>query len=145
MIFAYIMAPVIMSRWESEAHVLLLQNSARCTSKDPQFCRAHFEGSINQRSKFAVNLCLSELCSLRSAPRGIMEPSKWAPQSFGPMQCVSHFLLETYLWEPKYPQKSHLKLSYSLFFKVIVVNRCHFRDLYIPWEKYLRKKYFVSR
>ena len=69
--------------------------------------KAHFEGSIipqgatgmlqnSAGQRLTANLPRGVL-EPSNAPCGIMEPSKCAPRSFGTMQRVSRFLMETYL------------------------------------------------
>ena len=85
-----------MSPWESGTHVTLLQNSLGRTSKAPKFHRAHFKGSQTPPGKFAVYFCPAEFWSLWNVPRGIMEPLKCALRSFGAIQCVPRFFMETF-------------------------------------------------
>ena len=54
--------------------------------------------------------------SLQSAPRKVMEPPKCAPPSFGAMQPVPCFLMETQ-FQGQNTHKNHLKLGFILIFK----------------------------
>ena len=45
--------------------------------------------------KICLQSLLAEFWTLKSVPRGVIYTSKWAPRSFGAMQCVPHFLMET--------------------------------------------------
>ena len=122
--------------WPPRNYVSMRKQDKRCIAL--KLCGANFESTIvprgalwsskTPRGKFAVNLCPAEFWSLWSAPRGIMEPLKCAPQSLGAMQLVPAFS-----WRLSYgcqiSTKTLLKLRLSLFFKVIFVSHCHFRDL----------------
>ena len=81
--------------------------------------------------------------SLQSAPREVMEPPKCAPPSFGAMQPVPCFLMETQ-FQGQNTHKNHLKLGFILIFKCFFfVNDCCFRDLYNQCDIFLWKKYFT--
>ena len=77
-------------------------------------------------------------------PRGVLEPSKCAPRNYGAFEvrpaefwsnatCAPLFHGDIVMGA-KISIKNHLKLRLPLFFKVIFVSRCHFRDLYIHWD-----------
>ena len=62
----------------------------------PKLRRAHFEGSKlhgaqiegskTPQGKFAINLWPTKFWTPQSAPRGVLDPSICAPQSFGPLK-----------------------------------------------------------
>ena len=130
MIFVSILAPVTMSPRDSGAHVALLQNSAGRTSKAPYFRWAHFEGSQIARGKFAINFCprnfgafkvrLAELWTFKVRPAEFWSNATCAPLFHGDIVMYARLSM-----------KNHLKLRLAQFCKVIFVNCCHFKDLYI--------------
>ena len=65
------------------------------TLRGPKLREAQLEGSKTLRGKFAFTLCPAEFWTPQSVPRGVLDPSKCAPRSFGAMQCVPRFLMET--------------------------------------------------
>ena len=124
-------------------NVSLRKRGTRCiTSK---LRGAHLEGSKSQqgaergvqnsKSKFAPR-------SIRplNTRRRVLDPSKGAPQSFGAMQHMPHFLMETQLRGPKYQQNFNYKLYVYNFVTAIFVSHCHFRDLYHHYSHFLRKE-----
>ena len=128
-----IMASIPMFQWKSQAHVA------------PKLHGAHLEGSIIPRDalqrlhnsvgrKFIANLPpsfkafegrLVELCSLWSAPRGVLEQCNMCP---------------AFSWKQSYGGlDTHTNILYLGFFfllKVIFVNHCHFRDLHNQYNNF---------
>ena len=110
----------------------------------PKLRGAHFEGSIIQRGALQrfPNSAGQRLTA--NLPRGVLDLSSCAPRSFGPLKvCPAEFWSNAtcaplshgdIVMGAKISTKNHLKLGFSLFFKVIFVNRCHFRDLEIQWD-----------
>ena len=112
-----------------------LYNSAGHTLKALQFRGAHFKGSkflpgkdwckFTPQSFRASDVPRTELWSLWSASRGVLEQCNVCP---------------AFSWRHSYggqgAHKNHLKLRFSLFFKVIFLIQCHFRYLYNKYDPF---------
>ena len=77
------------------AHVALLQNSAGHTLRGPQLRGAKNNGKFAPQSFGPLILRPAEFWTPQSVPRQVLDPSNCAPQSFGAMQSVPRFLMET--------------------------------------------------
>ena len=77
-------------------------------------------------------------------PRGVLEPSKCAPRNYGAFEVRPAEIRSNATCAPlshgdiamgaKKSTKYNIKHRFFFFLKVIFVNLCHFRDLYIQWD-----------
>ena len=89
------LVPETMSPKFRGAQVALLQNFAGHRLRGPKLYGVEVEGSKTPRGKFAFNICPAEFWTPQSLPCGFLDPSTCAPRSFGAMQRVPRFLMET--------------------------------------------------
>ena len=121
----------------------------------PKICGAHFKGSIILRGALRRLQDSAGQILTANLPCGVLEPSKCAPRNYGAFEVRPAEFWSNATFAPLYYGDinyggqnihiNHLKLRFSLFFKVIFVNHCHFRYLYNQYNILLRKILFTGR